>query len=80
MSIFVSVIDAANELGVGMTKLYRLLDSGKLPAVKLERSTVIYRAALDAYIGSLLPYTPGRRVAVRKAKPARRKGKAKDAT
>ena len=52
-SLLVTVERAAELLGVGRTFVYRLINSGDLPSVKMGRSRRIVRAALDEYVKGL---------------------------
>jgi excisionase family DNA binding protein len=44
---------AADQLDIGITKLYELIKSGEIPTVKIGTSRKIRQADLDAYIASL---------------------------
>jgi excisionase family DNA binding protein len=50
--------DAARELGISRARLYELLKSGEIPAVKLGRRTLIRREALVSYLDSLDGWEP----------------------
>lgn len=51
---WVSVWDAARELGVSKMTVYRLIHAGELPAHRIGRSFRIKRTALDAYVAGAL--------------------------
>lgn len=44
---------------VGRTVAYKLINEGRVKAVKLGKKTLIPRAALEEFICSLEPYLPG---------------------
>lgn len=48
-----TVEQAAALLGIGRTKVYELVSSGRLPSVTIGRSRRIRRSALRVYISSL---------------------------
>ncbi len=48
--ICVKVNDAARMIGVGRTKLYELIASGEIEAIKLGKSTRITTASLHALV------------------------------
>ena len=47
--------EAAN---CGRTRAYQLINSGKIPALKNGKKTLIRRADVEAWIASLNPYKP----------------------
>ena len=52
-AICVRVATAMALLGIGKTKLYELLASGELEAIRVGRRTLILRASIDALIERL---------------------------
>lgn len=52
----VSISEAQKIIGLGKTKLYELLKTGKIPAKKVFRRTVILRSDLEAFLENLEPY------------------------
>lgn len=53
-NLLVSLDEAASELGVGQTTLFKLLSSGELKGVKIGRRRLIPRAELEAYVQALV--------------------------
>lgn len=51
-----SVKEACGVLNCGPTKLYEILNDGKLKAVKLDRKTLIPKSEITAFIDSLDSY------------------------
>jgi excisionase family DNA binding protein len=51
--LLLTPIEAARALGIGRSKLYQLIQSGRLPSVLIGRSRRITAAALRAYVASL---------------------------
>ena len=49
----VSPKNAADQLDIGITKIYELIHTGQLPSLKIGASRKIRQADLDAYIASL---------------------------
>jgi excisionase family DNA binding protein len=49
----INIKDGARQLGVGITKMYELINTGDIPTVKIGASRKIRQADLDAYIASL---------------------------
>lgn len=49
---------ACTLVGVGRTKLYEALDTGKLPAKKWGKRTLILKADLEQYLSKLDAYKP----------------------
>ena len=52
-----TVIDVMSRLKVGRSRVYSLINSGKLRAVKVGHSRRIFSRDLDAYLESLLSET-----------------------
>jgi len=51
LKYFLSVRETANILGVSIHTIYRLIESGELPAIKLSpRKTVIKAEEIEGYI------------------------------
>jgi excisionase family DNA binding protein len=48
-----SIPDAADMLGIGRSKLYKLLDEGSLPTVSIGRRRLIAHADLVAFVDML---------------------------
>ena len=48
-----SIADAVHRFGIGRTKLYELISSGEVDAVKLGRRTLIRAESARAFIDSL---------------------------
>ncbi|MEQ1698920.1 MAG: helix-turn-helix domain-containing protein [Ilumatobacteraceae bacterium] len=46
----VSPDTAANLLGIGRTKLYELLDTGRITSIKVDRRRIIPMKALEAFL------------------------------
>jgi excisionase family DNA binding protein len=46
--------EAAEQLRIGRAKVYVLIRSGELPSIKIGGSRRITRAALEAYVASLV--------------------------
>jgi excisionase family DNA binding protein len=53
-----SAVKAAHYLGLGLTRVKVLVRTGRLPAFKDGRRTVILKTDLDAFLASLPPATP----------------------
>ncbi len=51
--ISITIEDATNYCGIGRTKIYELVKSGKFTARKMGRRTLLLTEELDAYIRSL---------------------------
>jgi len=49
----INIAKGARQLGVGITKMYELINTGDIPTVKIGASRKIRQADLDAYIVSL---------------------------
>lgn len=47
----VSPDTAAELLGIGRTKLYELLDAGRIASLKVDRRRIIPMKALEAFLG-----------------------------
>jgi excisionase family DNA binding protein len=56
MKAILSVSEAAKELGIGRTKTYELIASGRLRAVKLDRRTMILYRDIEDFLASLPPW------------------------
>jgi excisionase family DNA binding protein len=52
--LLMRVEDAATLLGLGRTRTYQLVMSGKIQSVKVGRKRLVVRAGLDRFIGDLL--------------------------
>lgn len=52
-----TVEEACAIIGVGKTKIYEALDSGKLPAKKWGKRTLILRADIQQYLSNLEAYS-----------------------
>lgn len=50
-SFSVSVTDASRSLGIGKTKTYDLINSGKLDTIKVGRRTLVTVHSLTALVG-----------------------------
>ena len=55
---FKTIREAKAKAKVGHTKLYVLLNTGKLRAVKAGRRTLVDDASIDAYLAALPSYQP----------------------
>lgn len=53
-----TIEEACTVTGIGRTKLYEVLDSGKLPAKKLGKRTLILKTDLMVFLSSLEAYSP----------------------
>ncbi|MDZ4064491.1 MAG: helix-turn-helix domain-containing protein [Coriobacteriia bacterium] len=51
------LMEAAEQLGVGRSKVYELIGSGALHAVKIGARTLIPAESLNAYVSSLVGNT-----------------------
>jgi excisionase family DNA binding protein len=45
--------ECAQAIGIGRTKVYRIIADGKLPARKLDGRTLVLRSDLEAYLDQL---------------------------
>lgn len=52
--LLLTVVEAADLLGVGRTTLYELLARGELQAVRIGRSRRVPRTAIDDYVDQLV--------------------------
>ncbi len=52
--LLLTIVEAANLLGVGRTTLYELLARGELQAVRIGRSRRVPRQAVDDYVNRLV--------------------------
>lgn len=50
-----SVVEAARRLGIGRTKIYELIESGRLPSVKIGKRRLISHEMIEAFRKELLP-------------------------
>jgi excisionase family DNA binding protein len=57
-TLTISVSDAAHQLGIGRTKIFELLKTGQLPAVRIGGRTLIRSADLEKFVQGL-PTTLG---------------------
>lgn len=51
--VLISVNDAANQLGIGRTRFYELLNSGEIEAVRLGARRLIVRESLLSFVDRL---------------------------
>lgn len=58
-ALLLRVSEAAELLSVGDSKVYQLIRSGRLAAVQVDGAIRVTRGAIDDYIASLPPATPG---------------------
>lgn len=49
--ISLSINTAAGAIGIGRTKLYELINGGKLDAIKIVRRTLITTASIERFLG-----------------------------
>lgn len=56
MEITLTISQACNMLNLGKTKLYELINAGKIPAKKINRKTLVLRSDLDAFLSNLEEY------------------------
>lgn len=57
MQLSYSVNETADAIGIGLTKTYALINTGKLPAKKLGKRTIILKTNLDEFLSSLDAFT-----------------------
>jgi excisionase family DNA binding protein len=58
MAMLYSTKTARKHLGIGKTKLYELINSGTIKAVKQGTKTYFLPEDIETYISSLQPYLP----------------------
>ena len=58
--LLLTVIEAAELLGISRTAIYLLLQRGEIPSVKIGRSRRIKRIDLESYVGRLADDYSGR--------------------
>lgn len=51
-----SIKETCNKTGFGKTKLYEFINTGKLPAKKYGRKTIILTSDLEAFLSNLEAY------------------------
>lgn len=54
MQLLLPIKQAANELGVGRTKLYELVNQHELELVKIGSKSLITAASLNAFVAKLI--------------------------
>jgi excisionase family DNA binding protein len=52
LPLTLSINDAASSLGIGRTKLYQLINAGKLEAVRIGRRTLVKTASIEALVAA----------------------------
>lgn len=52
LPVTLSINDAAGSLGIGRTKLYQLINAGKLEAIRIGRRTLVKTASIQALVAS----------------------------
>ncbi len=52
-----SVEEVCTVTGLGRTKIYEAIGSGKLPGKKWGKRTLIFKSDLEIFLASLEPYT-----------------------
>jgi excisionase family DNA binding protein len=57
MKLSLSIEEVRQATGIGRTKIYEAINSGKLPARKFGKRTVVLKDDLDAFLDSLQPYS-----------------------
>ena len=57
--LLLTPLEAAALLGIGRTKVYALITSGKLASVRIDTSRRIPRAAIEAFVAALTVAAPG---------------------
>jgi len=58
MQISMSIEDVRAVTGIGRTKIYQAINSGKLKAKKFGKKTIILRDDLELFLNSLETYHP----------------------
>ena len=51
-----SIPEACEKLRIGKTRLYQILNTGQLKAVRNGKRTFVSSAAIDEFVGSLKPF------------------------
>lgn len=51
--LFLTIKEAKEQLRIGHTRIYQLMNSGKIEKVKLGRKTLIPCESVDSYVASL---------------------------
>jgi excisionase family DNA binding protein len=67
MSRYVKIKEACRYGSFGLTKAYDLIKQEKIDAIKDGRSTKVDLDSIDRYHKTLPKYTPGSKIAVKKA-------------